>query len=102
MKHLLIFLTILSITVVSCKKEVGGCMDPIATNYNPNADFSDNNLCTYDCSCGYITNDDNTNGYTLTVQNICSGNVQTFTVSYDTWFNNYVGDYMCFSNVESW
>jgi len=103
MKHLLFFiLTIISINFISCKKEVGGCMDPVALNYAPDADFSDNSLCSYDCSCGYITDDNNYPNYTLSVKNICSGNTQTFYVTYDVWFNNYVGDYFCFSNVSSW
>lgn len=106
MKYIIIFLlTIFTLSIVSCKKDVGGCMDPYATNYNPDADFSDNSLCDYDCSCGIITNDgidSMTNCYWLEIKNDCSGNYKRFCFSYDVWFNNYVGDHFCVTNVSSW
>lgn len=118
-------LLLLSLILFSCKKKEGctdlmaenydyeaevddgscvynrGCMDIYATNYDPYA-IQEDGSCQYNCSCGWITDDDNSNGYTLTVRNICSGNYRTFTVSFDTWFNNYVGDYICFNNTNPW
>jgi len=128
MKHIVFFLlTIFTLSIVSCKKDRGGCTDilatnydwdaeyddgsctyirgcmsPVATNYNPNA-TQDDGSCQYDCSCGYVTDDGvDSNGYTLTVRNICSNNYRTFYVDADTWFNYYYGDYICFSNVICW
>ena len=56
------------------------------------------------CNCGVITNDEiNSDGdYTLSIRNSCSNNVETFVFTYDVWFNNYVGDEFCVTNVDSW
>lgn len=100
-----IFTCLIILTLQSCKKDVGGCMDPVATNYNPDADFADNSLCNYNCSCGYITSDgidSQTNCYWLEIENDCSGNRKKFCFDYNIWFNNYVGDHFCVTNVSSW
>ena len=48
LKNIRIFLSLASLCLlVSCKE---GCLDPIATNYNPNAKKSNNELCQYDSS----------------------------------------------------
>lgn len=56
-----------------------------------------------DCSCGYVTNDrtfieNGTIRYTLEVQNDCSGNLRTFNVDYNSWFQNSIDDYVCMGN----
>lgn len=43
---LLFSIALLSSTFTSCKKEKGGCIDSTATNYNSNANTSDNS-CVY-------------------------------------------------------
>lgn len=61
-----------------------------------------------DCSCGvivadHIVYDDNgTAFYSLTIENDCTGNQEAFFFDFDTWFNNYVGDNFCVTNVSSW
>ena len=65
----------------------------------------DNGLCQYDYSCGIITNDGidySTNCYWLEIRNYCSNNTKRFCFSYDVWFNNYVGNHFCVTNVSSW
>ncbi len=128
MKHIVfLILTILSLSVTSCKKDAGGCTDYMASNYdweaeyddgscvyvrgcidqnalnyNPDAAYDDGS-CEYNCSCGYVTDDGvDGNGYFLTVRNACSNNIRTFYVDIDTWLNYFYGDYICFSNVSSW
>ena len=60
------------------------------------------------CNCGvivadYIVYDDNgTAFYSLTIENDCTNNQEAFFFDYDTWFNNYVGDNFCVTNVSSW
>lgn len=82
----LIYLTALTITLLSCKK------------YEPKQD----------CTCGVVTNDDltsNSDGsicYSLTVKNDCSGNLKTWCFSASTWYEYAVGDNMCVSNVGTW
>jgi hypothetical protein len=56
-----------------------------------------------DCNCGVITDDQIIGGeYTLSIRNDCTNNVETFIFSYDVWFNAYVGEDFCVTNVESW
>ena len=57
-----------------------------------------------DCNCGVITNDEilENNCYSLTIRNDCSDNYETFCFDYDVWFDNYVGDNFCVTNVDSW
>ena len=48
LKNVKIFVSLaLLCLLVSCKE---GCLDPTATNYNPNAKKSNNELCQYDAS----------------------------------------------------
>ena len=48
LKNIKIFVSLaLLCLLVSCKE---GCLDPIATNYNPNAKKSNDELCQYDAS----------------------------------------------------
>jgi hypothetical protein len=97
-----VFLAVLLFAAPSCKKDIGGCLDPIARNYNPEADF-DNGRCEYDCNCGYIVDDPHGGGnYSLIVRNICSNRTQNFTVNYSTWLTGFIGEYICFTNVGSW
>lgn len=82
-----LFLTLLTVlaTLTSCEKDE----EVIPQN-------------TSSCTCGTITDDEITNCYTLSVRNECSGNVKTFCFDQDVWFNNYVGNYFCISNVQPW
>jgi hypothetical protein len=103
MKKVMMMALMMCFVFTSCKKDVGGCYDPNATNYNPNADYSDESLCKYDCSCGTISNDGIDNGcYWLEIRNVCSGNKKTFCFDQDIWMSNYVGDYFCVTNQPSW
>jgi hypothetical protein len=55
------------------------------------------------CNCGLIVDDPIVgNQYGLTITNDCSGNTQTFYFSESVWFNSYVGDNFCITNVPSW
>jgi hypothetical protein len=60
------------------------------------------------CNCGEITNDEIQTGlngefvYTLTIKNDCSGNLATYSFSYDVWFDANVGENFCVTNVSSW
>jgi hypothetical protein len=57
------------------------------------------------CNCGVITSDgidSQTDCYWLEIENDCSGHRKKFCFSYDVWFNNYVGDRFCVTNVTSW
>jgi len=56
-----------------------------------------------DCNCGVITDDEIIDDcYSLTIMNDCSGNYETFCFSESVWFDNYVGDNFCVTNVDSW
>ncbi len=73
------FLFLLSLFVISCDKD------------------------DEDCNCGIIT-DDEIDGdcYSLTIRNECSNNYETFCFDEDVWFDNYIGDEFCVTNVDSW
>lgn len=62
--------------------------------------------CQKECTstCGIITNDAilNNGCYSLTIQNDCSGNYETFCFDQSTWFTAYVGDNFCVTNVAPW
>lgn len=76
----------------SCYKE-----DPVEPKYgNPST-------TPINCNCGIIIDDPIiSSAYYLTVNNNCTGNTQTFSVSYSVWLNGYVGEDICFSNIQSW
>ena len=76
----------------SCSKE-----EPIDPKYgNPST-------TPINCNCGMIVDDPIISStYYLTVSNNCSGNDQTFSVSYSVWFNGNIGEDICFNNIQSW
>jgi hypothetical protein len=81
----LIYLTALTITLLSCKK------------YEPEKD----------CTCGVIANDgvDYNNGnscYWLEIRNSCSNNKKKFCFDQDVWISAYVGSNFCVSGVQPW
>ena len=54
-------------------------------------------------NCGTVLDDAIlSDGYTLTIQNECSNNVETFYVTESTWSNVYVGNQFCVTNYTSW
>ena len=56
-----------------------------------------------DCNCGIITNDEIIGGeYTLSIRNDCTNNIETFVFSESVWFDAYVGERFCVTNVDSW
>ena len=75
-----------ALTLASCEKD-----EELITPQN-----------TSNCTCGTIVNDEITNCYTLSIRNECSGVVKRFCFDQQVWFNNYVGDYVCVSNVQPW
>jgi hypothetical protein len=77
----LIYLTALTITLLSCKK------------YEPEQD----------CTCGVIANDGITDGcYWLEIRNSCSNNKKKFCFDQDVWISAYVGSNFCVSGVQPW
>lgn len=61
MKHSNFLLILIALLVSSCEKEIKGCKDPIATNYDASAETNDICMCKYDGinkMCG-ITNPSN-------------------------------------------
>lgn len=72
-----------------------------------------------DCNCGIIVDDGiefvehhtYQNGVEITdyhidhyfmMRNDCTNNTSKFYVTEETWFNNYTGDRLCFTNVNIW
>ena len=54
-------------------------------------------------NCGTITDDEIlTDCYSLSIQNECSNNIETYCFDYDVWMDNYVGGNLCVYNVDSW
>ena len=54
-------------------------------------------------NCGTITDDEIlTDCYSLSIQNECSNNIETYCFDYDVWMDNYVGGNFCVYNVDSW
>lgn len=96
-----IILTIATITTLIACNRKEGCTDPKAFNYDQEAK-KENNTCTYcDERCGNVLNDAIINNqFTLTVQNSCSNNIQTFTVAEATWWNYSINEEFC--NHASW
>jgi hypothetical protein len=49
------------------------------------------------CKCGVITDDaiENSNDFTLTIKNDCSGNTKKFYVTLNTWMDGVVGEPFC-------
>ena len=79
----MMFMAVIAMVLLSCKKE---------EEQKP-------------CNCGTIANDgidSATNCYWLEIRNECSGNKKKFCFDQDIWMNNYVGDRFCVSNVTSW
>jgi len=77
----LIYLTALTITLLSCKK------------YEPEQN----------CTCGVIANDGITDGcYWLEIRNSCSNNKKKFCFDQDVWMSAYVGSNFCVSGVQPW
>jgi hypothetical protein len=77
----LIYLTALTITLLSCKK------------YEPEQN----------CTCGVIANDGITDGcYWLEIRNSCSNNKKKFCFDQDVWISAYVGSNFCVSGVQPW
>jgi hypothetical protein len=59
--------------------------------------------CGCPSTCGVIT-DDGIDGdcYWLQIRNDCTNNYKTFCFDSDVWFDAYVGNDFCVSNVEPW
>ena len=53
------------------------------------------------CKCGVITDDaiENSNDFTLTIKNDCSGNTKKFYVTLNTWMDGVVGEPFCMDQV---
>jgi len=78
MKKTMMFVAVISMILVSCKKEE-------------------------QCNCGTIANDGIDNGcYWLEIRNECSGNKKTFCFDQDVWMNASVGSHFCVTNEPSW
>lgn len=96
MSHLRVIYVIVSLSILfglsSCSKE-----EPIEPKYgNPSTS-------PINCNCGMIIDDPIIYpNYYLTVSNNCTGNNQTFSVSYSVWFNGNIGENICFNNIQSW
>lgn len=76
----IILLFCLSFFVLSCEKE-----DECVSN------------------CGTIVEEDACLlDYCVTIQNECTNNLETFTISETDWSNAFAGDQMCITNVTSW
>jgi hypothetical protein len=61
--------------------------------------------CEKECTstCGTIANDGiEGNCYWLEIRNSCSGNKQVFCVDQDIWWDSYVGEQFCVTNVSPW
>ena len=53
------------------------------------------------CNCG-IVQSDNVQNYTVVIQNECSGNNKTFTLSAGDWMNAHPGSKYCITNSGKW
>jgi len=79
MKKTMMFMAVIAMLLLSCKKEEE------------------------QCNCGTIANDGIDNGcYWLEIRNDCSGNKKKFCFDEDVWMNNHPGDHFCVYNVEPW
>lgn len=68
-----------------------------------NVDKTDGAQPMSDCNCGEIKNDAiNSQGYTLTIKNNCSGDYETFVVSHSIWMNGQIGDDQCIDDGYTW
>ena len=77
MKKTMMFMAVITMILLSCKKEEE------------------------QCNCGTIANDGIDNGcYWLEIRNDCSGNKKKFCFDEDVWMNNHPGDHFCVYNVE--
>lgn len=71
------YVIILSLLLLSCKKEQ------------------------QQCNCGLIESDDVTD-YSVVVRNECSDNSKKFYLTEGDWMNAHPGDRMCFTNETGW
>lgn len=53
------------------------------------------------CNCGTVQSD-NVQDYSVVIQNECSGNNKTFTLSSSDWMNAHVGSNYCITNSGKW
>lgn len=53
------------------------------------------------CNCGVIQSD-NVQNYSVVIQNECSGNNKTFTLSEGDWMNAHPGTKYCITNSGKW
>lgn len=53
------------------------------------------------CNCGIIQSD-NVQDYSVVIQNECSGNNKTFTLSPSDWMDAHVGSNYCITNSGKW
>lgn len=53
------------------------------------------------CKCGYVQDDaiENSNDFTLTIKNDCSGNSKKFYVTVSTWMDGVVGENFCMTEI---
>jgi|TARA_B110000902_G_scaffold166131_1_gene189678 hypothetical protein len=65
--------------------------------------------CERECNCGEVTSDGmdtdpNTSElyYWVVIQNDCSDNYKKFYLEQSDWFDAYVGEPYCITNVDSW
>ena len=56
---------------------------------------------TQPCNCGIIQSD-NVQNYSVVIQNECSGNNKTFTLSAGDWMNAHPGTKYCITNSGKW
>ena len=54
-----------------------------------------------DCNCGRIVSDDAAD-YSVTIKNVCSGNLKRWTLAPSDWYYAYVGDDYCITNSTGW
>jgi len=53
------------------------------------------------CKCGVVTDDkiENSNNFTLSIKNDCSGNNKKFYVTVGTWMDGVVGEPFCMDQI---
>jgi hypothetical protein len=54
-----------------------------------------------DCNCGWIKSD-NAQDYSITIENNCTGNVETFQLNPSDWIHAQPNHEYCLTNVDSW
>jgi hypothetical protein len=53
------------------------------------------------CNCGLVVSDD-ASDYSVVIRNSCSGNEKKFILAPGDWFNAYVGEDYCITNINNW